>query len=225
MSFSFITTFNIYIYILNISIHLPLLLLLLSEKGIEKLRQVYGLPDIPYNRLLAMEHTDKWAEALRTYETQKLFLPSYDPVPRIYHSSTGVDSECGESRAPPHLFSAPHSTGSPPRMRVPATPSNHVGEEIANALARVGRRGMYCSTEELATIAFIERGRLRCLYEMGQLDAVIDQVMGCDRRDDSDPLLLLHLHLPVYPTLLHLHLFSLLPHYPSPPSPLLPLLI
>lgn len=208
---------------MNISIHLPLLLLL-SEKGIEKLRQVYGLPDIPYNRLLAMEHTDKWAEALRTYETQKLFLPSYDPVPRIYHSSTGVDSECGESRAPPHLFSAPHSTGSPPLMRVPATPSNHAGEEIANALARVGRRGVFCSTEELATIAFIERGRLRCLYEMGQLDAVIDQVMGWDRRDDSDPLLLDPPPPSCLPPSPH-RLFSLLPHYASPPSPLLPILI
>lgn len=31
--------------------------------------------------------------------------------------------------------------------------------------------------DEIATLAFIERGRFRCLYELGQMEAIIEQVI------------------------------------------------
>lgn len=31
--------------------------------------------------------------------------------------------------------------------------------------------------DEMATLAFLERGRFHCLYQLGQLDSLIDQVM------------------------------------------------
>jgi hypothetical protein len=34
----------------------------------------------------------------------------------------------------------------------------------------------HSSSDEIATLAFIERGRFHCLYQLGQLEALIDQV-------------------------------------------------
>ena len=83
-------------------------------QGIEKMRQVYGYPSTSYNRLLEMEHTDSWADALQEYDRLAAQLES---------PGGSADSE-----------------------------------------------------DALAALALAERGRVRCMLEMGQLEAVLDQV-------------------------------------------------
>ena len=73
-----------------------------------------GYPSTSYNRLLEMEHTESWMEALQEYDRLQTQL-----------------------------------------------------EEP---------RGRADSGDADATLALAERGRVRCLLEMGQLEAVLDQV-------------------------------------------------
>jgi hypothetical protein len=83
-------------------------------QGIEKMRQIYGYPSTSYNRLLQMEHTDSWMDALQEYDRLQMQLE----LPGEHSDSEDLD----------------------------------------------------------AARAFVERGRMRCMLEMGQLEAVLDQV-------------------------------------------------
>lgn len=82
-------------------------------QGIEKMRQIYSYPSTSYNRLLQMEHTDSWMDALQEYDRLQM------------------------------------------QLELPTERSDSEDVEAARA--------------------FVERGRMRCMLEMGQLEAVLDQ--------------------------------------------------
>ena len=193
-------------------------------QGVQMLRQMYGYENTARNRITELEQTDDWMSALAEYGSLQAEIAAL-PV-------EGVVEDISSTIASSSSASSSSSSSSSTR------PSG-----VPMVVEQVG-----CTNNPQTAIDMqtdVERGRLRCLMEIGHLEAVIDQTLGTVQVTTPPPhlsclvlsraLLLLPLPLPCPPSslLLQTHHLTVYPHpiiippstfhsLPSyhPPSPL-----
>ena len=132
-------------------------------QGIQVLRQVQGFPSTPWNRILELEQTDDWLGALVEYglmDEFKITGPSIK-LPSVFLVDTpGVNEGNVSSNANNKSVKRNDTEPSNKKQKIDQQESNN--------------------NEETVSYNFVEaeRGRLRCLLELGHLDAIIDQIIG-----------------------------------------------
>ena len=137
-------------------------------RGVQVLRQIQGFPTKPWDRILELQQSDDWLNALLEYGL----------------ISRGADSAIPHARAA--VRDTPDSTTRVLRS-LRSAPAGSVPMDVDGEAERAEQRtGAPVGDEEE-----VERGRLRCLVELGQLEAVIEQTLGLvSSRPSLEPLLL-----------------------------------
>lgn len=118
--------------------------------GIEKLRYVYGIPSSPWNRIVELQHSERWLEALSEYATLKSSSTSDDLV-----RSCAASSVAESPAATQEYYLSP---GAPP-----SSPD-------ANAADPDIDPGVACQAAD------VKRGKMRCLMQLGHEELVLDSV-------------------------------------------------
>jgi len=140
-------------------------------QGIQVLRQIQGFPSTPWNRILELQQTDDWLGALVEYGLMDEFrvtdsLTSLSTLVRTPGVENGWPTPLIQQRSinrsmiRKDTFSEPSSK----KQKLDETPGV---QEVTNDHHTIIRK-----------FAEAERGRLRCLLELGHLDAIIDQIVG-----------------------------------------------
>jgi hypothetical protein len=131
-----------------------------TVQGIRHLAQVYNVPSTHFNRILEYEQMDKHTYALIEYESLQTQLS------HIYNQFSAMNMSNSGSVGSAHGNDSNETTKRLKRTEAKFTPSK------VNILQDNFPRDL-----PVELIGYLERGRLRCLEEMGQQDAVLNQVI------------------------------------------------
>ena len=120
-------------------------------QGVQMLRQMYGYENTARNRITELEQTDDWMSALAEYGSLQAEIAAR-PVEGVVEDASST------------IASSSSSSSSSRPSGVPIV------------VEQVGHTNNPQTATDMQTD--VERGRLRCLMEIGHLEAVIDQTLG-----------------------------------------------
>lgn len=135
-------------------------------QGVRVLRQICGYSLSPWHRILELEHTAQWLDALLEYGM-------------IINGSNGSDSlDMSVDVYAPSTTPGVSSSGKKMVGIVGGTGSTATSVSSSVVDLRTTASGGGLTEQPVFDEQFLytEKGRMRCLVELGQLDAVIDQV-------------------------------------------------
>ena len=127
-----------------------------SLRGVQVLKQIQGYHSDAWNRILEMEQSADWVGALVEYDILK--------SSEEYKQSYNILSHSNASQSSRNLNN-PESNGQMINFQLQRKQSISVSLRVKDD-----------EINAVKSLARIERGRLRCLLELGQLETMVDQV-------------------------------------------------
>jgi hypothetical protein len=121
--------------------------------GVEKLRYVYGIPSSPWNRIVELQHSERWLEALGEYSSLKGEAPSNSDIVRSCAASSMAESPIATQE---HLSSGyiPNSPDKSSKGRVLSEHGPNIDRHTVD----------------------VQRGKMRCLMQLGHEELVMESV-------------------------------------------------
>ena len=161
--------------------------------GVHTLRHLHNISDTTWNRIVELEQMEQWLDALREYDLMRLNIGNSDIWGKRYQFGSDINVHMTEvddtmetedasitQTHSQHLNEEPGST-----IIEESTESNfrNVHQDDADDLSH-----FYENTDDIENIkdssdrrhwklmSFVERGKLKCLTEMGHTKLALDEV-------------------------------------------------
>lgn len=151
-----------------------------AVSGVQTGRHLHGIASTPWNRIVELQQTDRWLDALREYDLLQLL------------AGTGVGAfshRVNRMRAESYLEETEENTEETQHSLLVEGMSPATGSVVESQEASEGPDSVYEDGDDVVDgdasipcdrqgmlVGYVERGKLRCLMEMGHTKLAFDEV-------------------------------------------------